>query len=151
MLISPYLQHAYFSQCNLLNDRIIFRFHKLLDGNYLAGVSVSALKHHTVGALADFGQLFIFLHGAVCSRHLSKCMSFFFLFEQMSHLTLNIKAKCTVKMFSFARQKIEYAHFLYLLWQPDKRLALKNRFVYHWFVTYRFIIFTVQSMTYVQW
>ncbi len=72
MLISSHLQHTYFSQCNLLNDRVIFRFHKLLDGNYLAAVSVSAFEHHTVRTLTNFGQLFIFLHGAVSSCHLSK-------------------------------------------------------------------------------
>lgn len=55
MPVFAHLQHSYFSQGNLLNDRVILRFDKLLDGDDLASVSVSALEHHAVGALTDFG------------------------------------------------------------------------------------------------
>ena len=70
--MSAHLQHTYFSQGYLLNDRVVFRLHKLLDGDYLAGVSVSAFKYHAIGTLTNFGQFFIFLHWAVGSCHLSK-------------------------------------------------------------------------------
>lgn len=65
LIISSHLQHTYFSQRNLLNHWVVFRLHKLLDGDYLVSVSVSALEHNAVGTLTNFGQLFIFLHGWV--------------------------------------------------------------------------------------
>lgn len=57
-----YLQHSDFSQCYLLDDWIILRFHKLLDSHYLACFLVSAFKHHSIGALANLSQLLVLLH-----------------------------------------------------------------------------------------
>lgn len=119
MPISPYLQHTYFSQRNLLNDRIILRFHKLLDGDDLAGVSVSALEHHTVGALTYFGQLFIFLHGAICSCPLSQYTSLYMRLFKSLILKKNPKKtqnnlKQIVKLLNYLQYKAIYILPLYM-------------------------------------
>lgn len=57
-----YLQHPDLPQCNLPNDGIVLRLHKLLDGDDLPRVSVPALEDHAVGALPDLPNLLVLLH-----------------------------------------------------------------------------------------
>lgn len=57
-----YLQHADFSQCDLLDDWIIFRLYKFFNGHYLTCVPVSAFEHNSIRALADLSQFLILIH-----------------------------------------------------------------------------------------
>lgn len=56
------LQHPDLPQGDLFDDGIVFGLHELLDGDDLARVSVPALEHNTVGALADLPNLLVLLH-----------------------------------------------------------------------------------------
>lgn len=62
--LSPcgYLKHSDLPQCNLFYNGIVLWLHKLLDGDDLPGVFVSALEDDAVGALPDFCNLLILLH-----------------------------------------------------------------------------------------
>lgn len=56
------LEHPDLPQRNLFDDGIVFGLNELLDGHDLARVSVPALEHNTVGALADLPDLLVLLH-----------------------------------------------------------------------------------------
>lgn len=56
------LQHPDLPQRDLFDDGVVFGLHELLDGDDLARVSVPALEHDTVGALADLPDLLVLLH-----------------------------------------------------------------------------------------
>lgn len=57
-----YLQHPDLPQCDLFDDGIVLRLHKLLDGDDLPRVFVPALEDDTVGALSDLPNLLVLLH-----------------------------------------------------------------------------------------
>lgn len=56
------LQHPDLPQRDLFDDGIVFGLHELFDGDDLARISVPALEHNTVGALANLPNLLVLLH-----------------------------------------------------------------------------------------
>lgn len=57
-----HLEHPDLPQCDLFDDGIVLRLHKLLDGDDLPRVFVSALEDDAVGALSDLSDLLVLLH-----------------------------------------------------------------------------------------
>ncbi len=61
---TTYLEHADLSHGDLLDEGVVLRLDELLDGDQHPRVPVPALEHHSVGAFADFRQLFVLVHAA---------------------------------------------------------------------------------------
>ena len=57
-----YLEHPNLSQSNLLDKRVIFGLHVLLDGHQLSILSVAALEDNAITAFAYFRYLLVLLH-----------------------------------------------------------------------------------------
>lgn len=57
-----HLEHPDLPQCDLFDDGIVLGLHKLLDGDDLPRVFVSALEDDAVRALSDLSNLFVLLH-----------------------------------------------------------------------------------------
>lgn len=56
------LEHPDLPQRDLLDDGVVLRLHKLLDGDDLPRVFVPALEDDAVGALSDLSDLLVLLH-----------------------------------------------------------------------------------------
>lgn len=56
------LEHTNFSHSDFLYQRIVFRFHKLLDSNDLSIFFISAFEHHTVRPFSDLAQPLKLIH-----------------------------------------------------------------------------------------
>ncbi len=62
VLVTHLLEHADFSQCDLLDNLVVLCLYELLDGHQLLCLLVPALHHHTVRALPDHPHVLILLH-----------------------------------------------------------------------------------------
>ena len=66
------LEHPDLPQCDLLDDGVVLRLHKLLDGDDLPRVFVSALEDDAVGALSDLSDLLVLLHPQAAPADIQK-------------------------------------------------------------------------------
>ena len=55
-------QHSYFSESDLLDERIVLALDKLLDGHQVPRVSRPALVDHAIGSLPYLTELLVSLH-----------------------------------------------------------------------------------------
>ena len=68
-LLCLHLEHPDLPQSDLLDDGIVFRLHKLLDGDDLSRVFVPALEHNAVRTLPDLRYLLVLLHHNVKQKN----------------------------------------------------------------------------------